>query len=72
MAAIAVGDELGHFAAPDGPLCLEFRGLPYPPDILIKKGYKIVHSVDKGPNTSRLDDTGMTARAYFKNIRERE
>jgi GT2 family glycosyltransferase len=62
MATIAAGYKLGHFAAPDGPLCLEYRGLPYSPRELWERGYKIVHSVDKGVNTTALENAGLTAR----------
>lgn len=69
MAAVAAGFELGHFAAPEGPLCLEWRGLPYPAMELAKTGYKIVHSVDKGKNTDRDANDGKTAREVFQELR---
>lgn len=70
MATVAAGFKMGHFAAPNGPLCLEWRGLPYPAAELIDLKYKIVHSVDKGKNTSPLENNGMTARDYFKKVRQ--
>lgn len=66
MATVAAGFNLGHFAAPDGPLCLEWNGLPYPAKSLIESHYKIVHSVDKGKNTNRDANDGKSAREYFK------
>jgi hypothetical protein len=72
MAAVAAGFTLGHFAAPTGPLCLEWRGLPYPARELAESPYKVVHSVDKGKNTDRDANAGMTAREYFRAIRRQE
>jgi hypothetical protein len=69
MCAVAAGFELGHFAAPTGPLCLAWRRLPLPAREIEAKGYKLVHSVDKGQNTSREDNGGMTPREYFRAIR---
>ena len=53
MATVAAGFKLGHFAAPDGPLCLEWRGLPHPANELVRSGYKIVHSVTKANRSGR-------------------
>ena len=72
MAAVAAGFGMGQFAAPDGPLCLEWRGLPYPAAELHNQQYKIVHSVDKGKNTGPLDNNGQTAREFFREVRQRE
>ncbi|MHC4572972.1 MAG: glycosyltransferase [Planctomycetota bacterium] len=72
MATVAAGYRLGHFAAPDGPLCLEYRGLPYPAIELWQRGYKIVHSVDKGPNTTALENAGVSARQFYRNKRRNE
>jgi len=69
MAAVAAGYKLGHFAAPEGPMCMEWRGLPYPAEELLHAGYKIVHSVDKGKNTGREENGGSTAREVFRNAR---
>jgi hypothetical protein len=69
MATVAAGLKLGHFAAPEGPLCLEWRGLPYPARELAKTGYKIVHSVDKGKNTDPDANGGKTAREVFQDLR---
>ena len=69
MAAVAAGHKMGHFAAPDGPLCLEWRGLPYPASELWCRGYKLVHSVDKGINTGKEENQGLTAREVFRRIR---
>lgn len=70
MAAVAGGFELGHFGAPDGPLCLEWRGLPFPARVLHESKYKVIHSVDKGKNTDADANGGRTAREIFKSIRE--
>jgi len=72
MATVAAGNKLGHFAAPDGPLCLEHRGLPCPAREMWKRGYKVVHSVCKGPNTTASENGGHTAREVFCRIRESE
>lgn len=72
MATVAAGFKLGHFAAPDGPLCLEWNGLPYPAKNFVDSPYKIVHSVDKGKNTSRDANCGRTAREFFQVIRRNE
>jgi glycosyltransferase involved in cell wall biosynthesis len=72
MATMAVGYKFAHFAAPDGPLCMEWRGLPYPAEEIWRQGYKVVHSVDKGPNTSADENGGITARELFQQIRKRE
>ena len=69
MATVAAGYRLGHFAAPDGPLCLEWRGLPSPAVDLAQSHYKIIHSVDKGKNTDRESNGGKTPREIFKDIR---
>jgi hypothetical protein len=69
MAAVAAGFKLGHFAAPQGPLCLEYRGLPYPASELARTGFKVVHSVDKGKNTDRESNGGKTAREVFQDLR---
>ena len=69
MAAVAAGYKLGHFAAPEGPLCLEWRGLPYPAEKMLAAGYKVVHSVDKGKNTDRGANDGRTAREVFRSLR---
>jgi glycosyltransferase involved in cell wall biosynthesis len=70
MATVAAGFELGHFGAPEGPLCLEWRGLPYPAAELLRAGYKVVHSVDKGKNTNCEVNGGMTAREFFRRVRK--
>jgi len=72
MATVACGFNLGHFAAPDGPLCLEWRGLPYQARVLAESHFKLIHSVDKGPNTDRQANGGMTAREVFSCIRNSE
>lgn len=69
MSAVAAGFDLGHFGAPEGPLCLEWRGLPYPAEELVRRGYKIIHSVDKGKNTDRFANKGLTAREFFQSLR---
>ena len=71
MAAVAAGFRLGHFAAPDGPLCLEWRGLPYCAEDLAQSHYKVVHSVDKGQNTGPDANGGRTAREVFAGLRNR-
>lgn len=72
MATVASGFKLGHFAAPDGPICVALRGLPYPAKELLHHGYKIVHEPDRGPNTSALENGGVNARTFFRIIRERQ
>lgn len=72
MATVAAGYKLGHFAAPDGPICIALRGLPYPAKKLLSHGYKIVHEPDKGPNTSALENEGVAAREFFRIVRERQ
>jgi hypothetical protein len=63
MSAVAAGFEMGHFAMPTGPLCLEWQGLPYPPaELDADSRIKLVHSVDKGQHTDG-------AREYFRNLR---
>lgn len=69
IATVAAGYQLGHFAAPDGPLCLEWEGLPYPALELAESKYKVIHSLDKGRNTGRDDNNGRTAREVFKQLR---
>lgn len=69
MVAVAAGFRMGHFAAPDGPLCMEWRGLPFPAATLAASKYKLVHSVDKGPNTSAIENGGKTAREVFRALR---
>ncbi len=70
MAVVAAGFDLGHFGAPEDPLCLEYRGLPYPASELLASGYKVIHSVDKGKNTDRAANGGKTAREAFRGVRE--
>jgi glycosyltransferase involved in cell wall biosynthesis len=72
MATVAVDLEMGHFAAPDGPLCLEWRGLPKPAQDLWAEGFMIVHSVDKGHNTGPEENGGLSARAVFRQIRSHD
>ncbi len=72
MAAVAAGFKLGHFAAPNGPLCLDWQGLPYPATQLDRMPYKVVHSVDKGKNTGPDQNEGMTARQVFKSLRHNQ
>jgi glycosyltransferase involved in cell wall biosynthesis len=69
MIAVAAGFRLGHFAAPDGPLCMEWKGLPYPATTLAQSKYKVVHSVDKGKNTGPAENGGKTARGVFRELR---
>lgn len=69
IATVAAGLELGHFGAPEGPLCLEWRGLPYPAAELARTNYKVVHSVDKGKNTDRQANGSKTAREVFGDLR---
>lgn len=72
MAAVAAGFRLGHFGAPEGPLCLEWRGLPYPVLQLANSPYKIVHSVDKGKHTGADANGGKTARGAFRELRNEQ
>jgi hypothetical protein len=71
MVTVACGFGLGHFAAPDGPLCLEWRGLPFPAHQLIESNFKLIHSVDRGKNTGPYTDNG-TARQVFSALRSKE
>lgn len=71
MVTVAAGFRLGHFAAPEGPLCLEWRGLPFPAAVLAASNFKLVHSVDKGPNTGPAENEGQTAREVFRALRAR-
>ena len=71
IAAVAAGFDLGHFAAPEGPLCMDWRKLPHPAEELARSRYKIIHSVDKGPNTGPYKD-GRTARGVFRSLRKLE
>lgn len=72
MATVACGFKLGHFAAPDGPLCLEWGGLPRPAAQLAQSHFKVVHSVDRGQTTGPGANHRTTARAVFAGIRKRE
>lgn len=72
MATVAAGFKLGHFAAPEGPLCLEWRGLPYPAKALADSHFKVIHSVDKGRNTDQEANGGVTAREIFRKIRRHD
>lgn len=72
MVAVACGFKLGHFAAPDGPLCLEWRGLPHPAAELAHSHFKLVHSVDRGQNTGREANNRATAREVFAALRREE
>jgi hypothetical protein len=69
MVAVAAGFRLGHFAAPEGPLCMDWRGLPMPAAALAASKFKLVHSVDKGPNTGVGENGGRTAREVFREFR---
>ena len=69
IATVAVGFDMGHFAFPTGPLCLEWGGLPYPAAQLAASHAKVVHSVDKGPNTDATSNGGVTARQFFRRLR---
>jgi len=69
MVTVAAGFQLGHFAAPEGPLCMEWRGLLHPAAILAASKYKLVHSVDKGPNTGPTENGGKTAREVYRDLR---
>ncbi len=72
MATVAVDLDMGHFAAPDGPLCLEWRGLPKPARDLWAENFMVVHSVDKGHNTGPEDNGGLSAREVFRQIRDQD
>jgi hypothetical protein len=71
MCAVAAGFDRAHFAAPDGPLCMAWRDLPFPAREIYRKGYKLIHSVDKGKNISPEQNDGMTAREYFYRMRRK-
>jgi hypothetical protein len=69
MVAVAAGFQMGHFAAPDGPLCLDWQGMPMSAAAFASSKYKLVHSVDKGKNTGRGENEGKTAREVFRELR---
>jgi hypothetical protein len=69
MVSVAAGFRMAHFAAPSGPLCMDWRGLPYPARTLNVSKFKLVHSVDKGPNTGPAENGGKTAREVFRELR---
>jgi hypothetical protein len=48
---------------------MEWRGLPYPAAILAASKYKLVHSVDQGPNTGPTENGGKTAREVYRDLR---
>lgn len=72
MCVAACGYAAGHFAAPNGPLCLGWKGLPFKPQAIRERGYKLIHSADSGPNTEPDPMTGVTPRAFFRSIRQSE
>jgi len=69
MCAAAAGFDRAQFAHPVGPMGLAFAGLPAPAKVLAEKGMKIVHTVDKGPFTSRTENDGLTPREFFAQLR---
>jgi hypothetical protein len=50
----------------------EMSLIPYPAKELVESPYKVVHSVDKGKNTDRESNGGMTAREYFRAVRRQD
>jgi hypothetical protein len=70
MCAVAAGFGRAQFAAPFGPLALAYDGLPAPARELAEKGMKLVHTVDKGKNTSRAENEGQTPREFFAQLRQ--
>jgi hypothetical protein len=70
MCAMAAGFDRGQFGVPNGPLCMAWQHLPLPPAEIQARGYKLVHSVDKGRYTSREDNAGVTAREFFRAVRQ--
>jgi hypothetical protein len=69
MATVASGFRRDHFAAPMAPLALAWRAMPWPAEELHRLGYKAVHSVDKGRNTTREENHGLTPREFFRRQR---
>ena len=69
MCAVAAGFERGQFAVPNGPVCMAWQHLPLPAKEIHARGYKLVHSVDKGDNTSIEENGGVTAREFFRAVR---
>jgi hypothetical protein len=69
MCALAAGFDRAHFAAPTAPLALAFRGLPASAEELHRAGMKVIHSVDKGPWTTREENGGLTPREFFARLR---
>jgi hypothetical protein len=61
----SVGIELADFAAKDHlPMAMEWRGLPYAPEVIVAKKKKIIHS------TRRWEDLGEAEiRRYFRDLR---
>ncbi|MBX5495808.1 MAG: hypothetical protein IRZ15_10790 [Bryobacteraceae bacterium] len=69
MCTVAAGFQMGQFAAPCGPLALDWKELPHPAAELLARGYKLVHSVDRGSNTTPERNGGLTAREVFRHHR---
>ncbi len=61
----AVGMELDDFATGQRPLGLRWRGLPCPPEELVRRGKKIAHSVKPWEDRSEAD-----IREFFRKHRE--
>jgi len=72
MCTLASGFNMGHFAAPSGPIAMMWQALPFPAKEIHERGYKFIHSVDKGLYTSSEENDGLTVREYFKKVREAE
>jgi hypothetical protein len=66
LGVAACGWQLGHFAAPQGPLALAWQDLPFTVDEILKSGYALVHSVDKGP---RAQGSRARFRAHRASLR---
>jgi hypothetical protein len=63
--ARAVGMDMADHNGPGEPFGVQFSGLPYSPDILLARGYSIVHSV-KDQGELREADT----RQFFRSFRQ--
>lgn len=61
------GYGIGDFSTDNYPICIKWRGLPYPPQQLIAKRKKIIHSTKSYKNFNELE-----TREYFRNLRNSE
>lgn len=62
--ARAAGFQLADFNGPGEVFGVQYRGLPYPPDVLVSRGYSIVHSLKH----DRIPEQEL--RLIFRDLRE--